>query len=202
MKIELTARDWAALDQSQQRERRVRHWRRYQAIRLLACGESPDAVATAVGCRVSSVYNWLVAWKQHGLEGLAEARHGGRHQQLDRAAIGQLEALLATDPQQFGERATTWTVPLLLAQVQRAGIAVSEHTLRRTLHRLGWRWKRPRFELGRPDPASAEKKRGSWTKSASSWRRVGRSGWGMRRRCVSSRRCAPAGHGVESKPAW
>jgi transposase len=165
MQIELTATEWAALDQAQHREPRVRHWRRYQAIRLLAHGEPADAVATAVGCGVSSVYNWLVAWKRHGLAGLAEARHGGRHQQLDSAGIGQLEALLATDPQQLGERATTWTVPLLLTQLQRAGVDVSEHTLRRTLHRLGWRWKRPRFELGRPDPAYAEKKKGSWTKS-------------------------------------
>ncbi len=33
-----------------------------------------------------------------------------------------------------------------------------ERTVRRTLHRLGWRWKRPKYVLGRPDPAYAEKK--------------------------------------------
>lgn len=165
MQIELTATDWEALDQAQRTERRVRHWRRYQAIRLLAHGEPPDAVATAVGCRLSSVYNWIAAWKRRGSAGLAEARHGGRHQQLDATGIGQLEALLATDPHQLGERATNWTVPLLVTHLQRAGAAVSEHTLRRTLHRLGWRWKRPRYELGRPDPAYEFKKGGSWSRS-------------------------------------
>jgi len=35
---------------------------------------------------------------------------------------------------------------------------VHEHTLRRTLKRLGYRWKRPQYVLGRPDPAYAEKK--------------------------------------------
>lgn len=77
----------------------------------------------------------------------------------------QLEALLATDPHQLGERATKWTVPLLLTHLRRAGAEVSEHALRRTLHWLGWRWKRPRYELGQPDPAYALKNKGSWSKS-------------------------------------
>ena len=51
MQIEFTAGEWEALDQAQRTERRVRHWRRYQAIRLLAHGEPADAVASAVGCR-------------------------------------------------------------------------------------------------------------------------------------------------------
>ena len=31
-------------------------------------------------------------------------------------------------------------------------------TIRRGLHRLGYRWKRPQYVLGRPDPAYAEKR--------------------------------------------
>jgi transposase len=46
---------------------------------------------------------------------------------------------------------------LRTALVQQGWIA-AERTLRRTLHRLGWRWKRPKFVLGRPDPAYMEKK--------------------------------------------
>ena len=159
MQIELTATEWTELDAAQHRERRVRHWRRYQAIRLLGQGETPQAVATAVDCRVSSVYNWMAAWKSRGSGGLAEARHGGRPRRMDARGIGHLEALLATDPHQLGERATNWTVPLLVTHLRRAGIEASAHTLRRTLHRLGWRWKRPRYELGRPDPAYDLKKR-------------------------------------------
>jgi transposase len=158
LQIEFTATEWEEVDQAQRTERRVRHWRRYQAIRLLAQGKSPDAVASAVGCRVSSVYTWMAAWKRRGSAGLAEARHGGRHQQLEATAIGHLAARLAPDPHQLGERATKWTVPLLLTQLQRAGAAVSAHTLRRTRHRLGGRGKRPRDDLGRPDPAYELKK--------------------------------------------
>jgi transposase len=35
-------------------------------------------------------------------------------------------------------------VPLLRAELAAAGHAVGERTIRRTLHRLGWRWKRPK----------------------------------------------------------
>lgn len=153
MHIELSEREQAELDHVQGGERQVRHWRRYQAIRLVAQGQTPDAVADALGCRVSSAYHWLATWKRAGCAGLAEARHGGRPRRLDGAAERELEGLLARAPQSEGEQATTWTVPLLHAHLVRRGYVLSAHTLRRALHRLGWRWKRPRYELGRPDPA-------------------------------------------------
>lgn len=163
MHIELSEHEQAELEQAQHRERRVRHWRRYQAIRLVAGGQAPQAVAAAVGCRLSSVSNWIATWKVRGCAGLAEGRHGGRPRRLETPAERALEALLARDPQAEGEQATTWTVPLLRTHLARAGYAVSEHTLRRTLHRLGWRWKRPRYELGRPDPAYEAKKGVVWS---------------------------------------
>jgi len=153
MQIELSASEWNELEHDQRQEQRVRHWRRYQAIRLLAQGQSPQAVAQAVGCRLSSVYSWVVIWKRAGSAGLVEPRHGGRSRRLDANGVRQLQMLLATDPHELGEQSTEWTVPLLLTQLSQAGYDLSEHTLRRTLHRLGWRWKRSRYELGRPDPA-------------------------------------------------
>ena len=74
------------------------------------------------------------------------------------AAARRRAALLAADPQARGHLATGWTVPLLRAELAAAGHAASERTVRRTLRRLGWRWKRPKYVLGRPDPAYAEKK--------------------------------------------
>lgn len=164
MQIELSAGEWNELKQAQRQEHQVRHWRRYQAIRLLAQGQSPQAVATAVGCRLSSVYNWIASWKHAGRAGLVESRHGGRSRRMDEEGLRQLEALLATDPHTLGEQATEWTVPLLLSHLSQAGYDLSEHTLRRTLHWLGWRWKRSRYELGRPDPAYEAKKTWSWSR--------------------------------------
>jgi hypothetical protein len=46
----------------------------------------------------------------------------------------------------------------LRTELAKQGWSASERTLRRTLHRLGYRWKRPKFVLGRPDPDDTEKK--------------------------------------------
>jgi transposase len=164
MQMVLSRQEWEVLEQAQHQERGVRNWRRYQAIRLLAQGQTPEEVAEAVGCRVSSVYNWVGAWKRRGNAGLHEDHHGGHTWLLDAAGQHELETLLGTDPHEQGEQATEWTVPLLLTHLSQVGYAVSEHTLRRALHRLGWRGKRPRYELGRPDPASAVKKPRVWSK--------------------------------------
>jgi transposase len=164
MQMTFTAAEWEELDRAQHGEHGVRNWKRYQAIRLLAEGKTPLEVTAALGCRKSSVYNWIGMWKARGLVGLHEGHHGGRERRLQAAGLDELQRLLSTDPQPLGEEATTWTVPLLLTHLQQAGYALSEHTLRRTLHRLGWRWKRPRYELGRPDPAYDVKKKRLWSR--------------------------------------
>ena len=49
-------------------------------------------------------------------------------------------------------------MPLLRTELAASGYAVSIRTVRRTLHRLGYRWKRPQYVLGRPDPDYDAKK--------------------------------------------
>jgi transposase len=158
MALMLTVSERAALAAAQARERRVRHWRRYRALRLLADGQVPATVAAAVGCSERSLWYWLAAWRREGLAGLVETPHGGRARALDARADALVDRLLASDPQARGYHATGWTVPALQAELAAAGYAVGPRTIRRTLHRRGWRWKRPKYVLGRPDPAYAEKK--------------------------------------------
>lgn len=158
MELVLTAAERAALEEAKAAEPRLRRWRRYQAVVLLAEGQPPGSVAAALDCAVSSVYSWVAAWRRAGLAGLREGDHGGGRPILDAAGEAALGALLAEDPQARGHRATGWTVPLLRTELAPHGYAPSDRTLRRTLHRLGWRWKRPKYVLGRPDPAAAEKR--------------------------------------------
>jgi transposase len=156
-RLELTAVQRAELEAATAAERRVGRWKRYRAILLLA-EQSPAAVAAALGCGRSSVYGWAAAWRQRGAEGLRERPRGGRPRRLGGEGEAALEMLLGEDPQARGQHATGWTVPLLRAELARGGHAVSEHTVRRALHRRGWRWKRPKYVLGRPDPDYAEKR--------------------------------------------
>jgi transposase len=132
----------------------------------LAEDQPPQQVAAILGCSLASVYNWAATWQQHGQTGLREPKHAGRTRTLDAAALRLLEQWLETDPQTLGEQTTGWTVPLLHTRLTQAGSLISQRTLRRALHRLGWRWKRPTYVLSRPDPAY-EEKRGRWSPASS-----------------------------------
>ena len=159
MPFTLTPTEHAELAAAAAAEPQVRRWKRYQALLLRAAGQPVTAVAATLGCSVASVYAWTAAWRRAGPPGLAEGEHGGGPCALDATGEEALVGLLETDPQQRGHQATGWTVPLLHGELIRLGYRLSPRTVRRVLHRLGYRWKRPRYVLGRPDPAYAQKKR-------------------------------------------
>ena len=115
-------------------------------------------VARALRCSVASVYAWTARWRRGGVAGLREGDHGGGTVKLGAAGEAVLARLLAADPQARGHRATGWTVPLLRGELMAAGDAVGERTIRRAWHRVGYRWKRPRYILDRPDPDYEAKK--------------------------------------------
>jgi transposase len=68
-----------------------------------------------------------------------------------------LQELLTFSPVQRGYYAVNWTVPLLQEELRHAtGTCLSDDTIRRELHRLGYVWKRPRYVLD-PDPGLEKK---------------------------------------------
>ncbi len=158
MSLVLSDAERTALVNAAARERRVRQWRRYQTVLLVGDGKAPQEAVASVGCSRASAYGWLAAWREAGLAGLVEAPHPLPIQAHAAPLEALLTALLTEDPQRHGHHATGWTIPLLHGAAGAAGIAVSEHTVRRAVRRLGWRWKRPKYVLGRPDPAYDEKK--------------------------------------------
>ena len=158
MLLTMTESDRRALEAAAAAEKGVRRWRRYQAVLLLAAGQPPAAVAQTLRCSRASVYAWAAAWRQGGVAGLREGDHGGGQVKLNAGGEAVLTDRLAADPQSHGYQATGWTVPLLRTELAAAGYTVSARTVRRALHRLGYRWKRPQYVLGRPDPAYAEKR--------------------------------------------
>jgi transposase len=158
MRLRVTVSQRADLEAAAAAEPRVRRWKRYRAVLLRSEGMTVAVVAQTLGCSEASVYAWTAAWRQQGVAGLREGDHGGGQVKLGTAAEALLGEMLATDPQTRGHRATGWTVPLLQGELAQSGTVVGPRTIRRALHRLGYRWKRPRYVLGRPDPAYAEKK--------------------------------------------
>jgi len=158
MSLRVTEEERGRLVAAQRGSRGVRQWRRFQAPLLRAEGLPVTAVAQALSCTETSVCNGTARGRRAGVAGAAEGAHPGGAPRLDAAAERRVEALLTSDPRTAGDAATGWTVPLPRAELATRGWSASERAIRRALHRRGWRGKRPRCVLGRPDPAYAEER--------------------------------------------
>jgi transposase len=75
MSLILSDTERAALVDAAAHERRVRRWRRFQVLLLVADGQRPEEAAASLGCSRASVYNWRAAWREEGLAGVVEATH-------------------------------------------------------------------------------------------------------------------------------
>jgi transposase len=133
-------------------------FRRTLAILELDYGRPAADIARMLGVSRQTVYNWLEAYTEAGSPTALEDHRGrGHYLLLDEDAEHLLEALLARSPQELGYPHVSWTVPLLREALGIAtGQRVSEDTVRRTLRRLEFVWKRPRYDFD-PDPEREKK---------------------------------------------
>jgi transposase len=161
--LELTRSERSALEAALKTTRNRRHWVRLRGVLLAADGVSVAEIARALGAGPSTVYGWLVHWRQtRDPAALADAPRSGQPPVLKAEHRARLEQLLDEAPEAHGYRTVGWTVPLLAVHfTEREQVPVSETTLRRVLHALGYRWKRPRYVLARRDPERAGKKAGA-----------------------------------------
>jgi transposase len=159
----LTARQRDALRRLAKASPDTREARRALALLDLAGGESVTDVACRYGVSRETVYQWAARLGPDDLldARLRDASRSGRPADTRRAAEEVLRAVLPTDPRRHGYRHLAWTTPLLQYHLRRQGAEASEATIRRSLRRLGYRWKRPRLVLSRRDPHWRQAKGGS-----------------------------------------
>jgi transposase len=143
-----------ALEAIVARPKDVRQYRRAQALLWLDEGERPATVAQRLRVHRDTIYAWAARFRQRGRQRvpsrLMDAARAGRPRRLAERVERVLVTVLETDPQSQGYRAAQWTTPLLCHYVrEKQALAVSAVTVRRCLHRLGYRWKRPRYVLAR-----------------------------------------------------
>jgi transposase len=158
--VRLRSGQRAALERLLGRTKDARNHRRILAILKIAANEPPELVADALGVARASVYRWIERYNTH-MRGkdLLEQPRSGRPAKLRSLSEDELECLLSRSPEDFGYRATTWTVALLCSHIQRRyGIHVSDEAMRRRLHRQNYRWKRPRYVYHKTDPHKGQKK--------------------------------------------
>jgi transposase len=150
--LRLTPRDRDTLGETARRSTDARETRRALALLDLDAGESPTRVAQRYRVSRSTVYEWAARWANADrprAERLRDADRSGRPPETRGAVEAALAKLMPSAPTDHGYRHPAWTTPLLLAHLRRQGVEASDTTVRRALHALGYRWKRPRFVLSR-----------------------------------------------------
>ena len=150
--LRLTARDRETLAAKARHSTDARETRRALALLDLDAGDTPTRVAERYRVSRSTVYEWAARWQDADrprADRLRDADRSGRPPATRDAAEELLAELMPGAPTDHGYRHPAWTTPLLLAHLRREGVEASDTTVRRALHRLGYRWKRPRFVLSR-----------------------------------------------------
>ena len=155
-----TARDRQKLAQAMQEAQTARLFRRLQAVLLVAQGCALPEVTRITGLARSSVYYWVQQYRQtHQLASLWDRARSGRPPVATTVSEQQLRQALANSPRAFGCSTNVWTVALLAGHLkQQYDCDISPRTLRRRMHALGLRCKRPRYIYAAKEPHLAQKK--------------------------------------------
>jgi transposase len=139
----------------------ARYLRRLQAVLLLAMGEKIKAICRITTLSRQSLYNALRRYRlRHRPADLADLPRCGRPSAAQAICNRHILSAMQMDPRAAGFNATTWTVALLASYLSdRHGQIIGARTLRRRMHDLGLRWKRPRYVYHLKDPRAPQKKR-------------------------------------------
>ena len=125
----------------------VRH--KAQALLLWHQDVPIKEIVRQVGVRSpQTLYNWLAAYRQGGIERLAGRPRSGRPPLATADYSQRLEAIIQRPPRDFDVDLDQWTAPALNAYLYaQTGLALSDARFRALLHRLGYRYERVRPKL-------------------------------------------------------
>jgi putative transposase len=175
----LTEQELADIETAMRRDKRPEVRQRCTIIRLLHLGYKPEEIATMQTISKPTVYGWYDRWRSEGIEGLANRPKSGRPLKADDAYTVALQEAIDKEPSEAGYDFAIWTIERLRAHLEKeTGINLSESRLRALMKRKGYRYRRPKYDLGHLQDKDAKakavevleelKKRSSETISSSS----------------------------------
>jgi len=135
-------------------------YQRLLALLELDRGQRVADVAQRLGVTRQTIYNWARAFDEAPRVATLADHYGvGRPSRWTDELHRQLRDALQSRPGEYGYAVPNWTVPALQDLLGRdGGPRLSDDTVRRELHALGYVWKRYRYVLP-PDPEREKKTR-------------------------------------------
>ncbi len=115
-------------------------------VLLRAEGRSPTEISRVLFCSRTTVYAVAFRFVREGQAAFDDRKRRGPKPLLEELASEYIERLVEEDsPTEHGWLRSRWSCKLLVVELFKERVAlVSRETVRRVLHRMGFRWRRPR----------------------------------------------------------
>lgn len=127
--------------------------RRGRAILLSNQGFTIEELATIFDVTERSIRNWFDDYEAEGVQGLKDRPRSGRPRSTTAEEDQRIAQEMEQGPGRWEYLLTFWTVAALCWHLVNAvGLPIKPTTLRRRLHELDFRWRRPRLAVARKDP--------------------------------------------------
>jgi transposase len=152
--IALLPKERKELIRLMKRERKPSGRLRMHIVLLTADGYCPTHISRVLFCSRTTVYAITRRFSQEGQAAFWDRKRRGPRPLLDYSAQKRIETLVEEDsPTEHGWLRSRWSCSLLVLQLFRErALLVGRETIRRTLHRLEFRWRRPRPVPPSKDP--------------------------------------------------
>jgi transposase len=126
-------------------------------------GETPPAIAAALGVDAETVRRRIRRFNAEGLAALEDHHRSGRPATYSTGEVATVIAAALTAPRRLGLPFASWTLDRLAAYLrEHKGIAMRRSRIDEILLAEGLRWRRHETWFGKQiDPAFAEKRGGS-----------------------------------------
>lgn len=122
--------------------------KRAQILYMRHLGKKVREIAEIVCMTEAAVYYWQKRWKEQGFSGVEDQKRSGRPPIGGDDFKQKLEALIDTDPSEFGYGFSVWTQERLIQHMgKETGHFVSEPTMHNRLKELGFVYRRPKHDL-------------------------------------------------------
>jgi transposase len=152
--ITLPSKERKELIRLMKRERKPSSRLRMHIVLLAADGYSPTHICRVLFCSRTTIYAITGRFLREGQEAFYDRRKRGPRALLDELAQKRIESLVEEhSPIEHGWLRSRWSCSVMVLQLYRErALVVSRETVRRALHRLQFRWRRPRPVPPSKDP--------------------------------------------------
>ena len=119
---------------------------------------SIQEIAATFGCSQKTIRDWISRYESEGCNGLLDKPRTGRPATVDETVQTAIDRDMKKTPSDFGYLAAFWTVGLLCIHLMKTlSVKVSNSSVRRCLHTLGYAFNRPRISPDSNDPEASVK---------------------------------------------